>query len=130
LDKRHAIDVEKRDPAAEERAARAAAAAPAAVAEGASATFTFADLVRLYEAFAKGRKKTWRDDLAMARRHLLPAWGPMPLRAITRAHVHELLDTLVAKGLTTGVNRVQAVISRLFPWRWIDRSSTRTLLRA
>jgi hypothetical protein len=44
--------------------------------------------------------------------------------------VHELLDTLVAKGLTTGVNRVQAVISRLFPWRWIDRSSTRTLLRA
>jgi integrase len=121
LDKRHAIDVEKRDPAAEERAARAAAAAPAAVAEGARATFTFADLVRLYEVFAKGRKKTWRDDLAMARRHLLPVWGPMPLRAITRAHVHELLDTLVAKGLTTGVNRVQAVISRLFTVA-LDRS--------
>jgi integrase len=121
LDKRHAIDVEKRDPAAEERAARATAAAPAAVADGASATFTFADLVRLYEAFAKGRKKTWRDDLAMARRHLLPAWGSMPLRAITRAHVHELLDTLVAKGLTTGVNRVQAVISRLFTVA-LDRS--------
>jgi hypothetical protein len=88
LNKRHAIDVEKRDPAAEERAARAAAAAlavPGAVAESASATFTFADLVRLYEAFAKGRKKTWRDDLAMTRRHLLPVWGPMPLRAITRA---------------------------------------------
>ncbi len=121
LDKRHAIDVEKRDPAAEERAARATAAAPAAVADGASATFTFADMVRLYEAFAKGRKKTWRDDLAMARRHLLPAWGSMPLRAITRAHVHELLDTLVAKGLTTGVNRVQAVISRLFTVA-LDRS--------
>jgi integrase len=57
----------------------------------------------------------------MARRHLLPVWGPMPLRAITRAHVHELLDTLVAKGLTTGVNRVQAVISRLFTVA-LDRS--------
>jgi integrase len=45
----------------------------------------------------------------------------MPLRAITRAHVHELLDTLVAKGLTTGVNRVQAVISRLFTVA-LDRS--------
>jgi integrase len=76
---------------------------------------------RLYETLAKGRKKTWRDDIAMARRHLLPVWGPMPLRAIMRAHVHELLDTLVAKGLTTGVNRVQAVISRLFT-DTLDRS--------
>ena len=38
----------------------------------------------------------------------------MPLRDITRAHVHELLDTLVAKGMTIGVNRIQAVISKLF----------------
>ncbi len=59
--------------------------------------------------------------MAMARRHLLPTWGPIPLRAITRAHVHELLDTLVARGLTTGVNRVQAVISRLFTVA-VDRS--------
>lgn len=121
MDKRHAIDVEKRGPAEEERAARVAATATGATREGANATFTFADLVRLYEAFAKGRKKTWRDDLAMARRHLLPVWGPMPLRAISRAHAHELLDTLVAKGLTTGVNRVQAVISRLFTVA-LDRS--------
>ena len=45
----------------------------------------------------------------------------MPLRAITRAHVHELLDSLVAKGLTTDVNRVQAVVSRLFTVA-LDRS--------
>ena len=44
----------------------------------------------------------------------------MPLCAIMRAHVHGLLDTLVAKGLTTGVNRAQAVISRLFTLdRWL-----------
>ncbi len=45
----------------------------------------------------------------------------MPLRHIARAHVHELLDTLVAKGMTTGVNRMQAVISRLFAVA-LDRS--------
>ena len=45
----------------------------------------------------------------------------MPLREIKRVHVHELLDTLVAKGMTTGVNRVQAVISRLFTVA-LDRS--------
>ena len=47
--------------------------------------------------------------------------GPLPARDITRRHVHELLDTLVAKGMTTGVNRVQAVISRLFTVA-LDRS--------
>ncbi len=52
----------------------------------------------------------WRDDLAMARRRLLPVWGPMPLRAITRAHVHERLDTLLLGQrlplLRTWTNRV------------------------
>jgi integrase len=45
----------------------------------------------------------------------------MPLRDISRAHVHELLDTLVAKGLTIGVNPIQAVISRRFTVA-LDRS--------
>src|SRR5207244_3987164 len=54
-------------------------------------------------------------------KYLLPRWGSMPLRSITRAHVHELLDGLVANGMTVGVNRVQAVISRLFTVA-LDRS--------
>ena len=119
LDKRHALDVEHRDPAAERRAAREAAT-PSAPAP-APAVFTFADLVRLYETFAKGQKKTWRDDLAKIKRYLIPAWGTMPLREINRTHVHELLDTLVAKGMTVGVNRIQALISRLFTLA-LDRS--------
>ena len=41
--------------------------------------------------------------------------------SITRTHVHELLDSLVAKGLTVGVNRIQSVISRLFTVA-LDRS--------
>jgi integrase len=121
LDHRHAIDVEGRDPVAEQRAEREAAELPAPVPPAIPAVFTFADLAKVYEKFAKGRKKTWKDDVAKTNKYLLPAWGSMPPRDITRAHVHELLDTLVAKGMTIGVNRIQAVISRLFTVA-LDRS--------
>ena len=118
LSQRHAIDVQKRDPAAEQRFQRKAAKLPPVPAKP---VFTFADLAKLYETFAKGKKKTWRDDVGKVKRYLIPAWGNLPLRDITRVHVHELLDTLVAKGMTIGVNRVQAVISRLFTVA-LDRS--------
>lgn len=120
LDKRHAVDVQKRYPAAEVRAEREAVKlSPPPTFR--PAVFTFEDLAKLYETFAKGRKKTWKDDVAKTKKYLTPSWGAMPLRNITRAHVHELLDTLVAKGMTTGVNRVQAVVSRLFTVA-LDRS--------
>ena len=122
LDHRHSVDVEGRDPREEEKAERAAiVAAEATPAAAAPAVFTFADLARLYETFAKGRKRTWKDDVSKIEKYLLPAWGSMPLRDITRAHVHELLDKLAARGMTTGVNRMQAVISRLFTIA-LDRS--------
>jgi integrase len=118
LDMRHAIDVEKRDPAEERRAERKAAKVPSVPAP---AVFTFADMAKLYETSARGQKKTWQDDAGKVKRYLIPAWGTLPLRDITRAHVHELLDTLVAKGMTIGVNRIQAVISRIFTLA-VDRS--------
>lgn len=122
LDHRHSVDVEGRDPREEEKAERAAiVAAEATPVAAAPAVFTFADLARLYETFAKGRKRTWKDDVSKIEKYLLPAWGSMPLRDITRAHVHELLDKLAARGMTTGVNRMQAVISRLFTIA-LDRS--------
>jgi integrase len=76
--------------------------------------FTFADYVPTYVAFQKGRTKEWADEESKIDRHLLPAWGKLPLRDIKRTHVHELLDTVVGKGLTTGVNRIQALVSRMF----------------
>ncbi|MEP6918088.1 MAG: site-specific integrase, partial [Acidobacteriota bacterium] len=85
------------------------------------AVFTFADLAAVYETFAKGRKKTWKDDVNKTKKYLIPAWGALPVGEITRRHVHELLDTIVAKGMTIGVNRIQAVISRLFTVA-LDRS--------
>ena len=117
LDKRHLIDVDHCDPAEVERASRGI---PSEESE-APPVFTFGDLAKVYETFAKGRKKSWRDDLGKTKKYLLPRWGTMPLRDITRAHVHELLDGLVGEGMTVGVNRVQAVISRLFTVA-LDRS--------
>ncbi len=113
--KRRAIVDDGRNPAAERRAERVAARTPA------PGGFTFGDLCDLYVKIAAGQKKTWRDDVAKIDKYLLPAWGGLPLRDVTRAQVHELLDTLVADGMTVGVNRVQALISRLFTVA-VDRS--------
>jgi len=96
------VQKEGADPAGEKRAP----AAPGA--------FTFGDLVPVYVAFARGRKREWQNDRAKIRRWLLPHWEDRPLKSLTRADVHEVLDRAVAAGLTTGVNRLQAVISRLF----------------
>ena len=63
----------------------------------------------------------WRDDRNKIARYLLPAWGPLPLKSITRTQIHEVLDTVDGRGLTVGVNRLQAVISRIFTVA-LDRS--------
>jgi len=115
---RHAVDVDGRDPAAEHRAEKKAAKQPP---PPVPTVFTFAELAKLYVTFAKNRKKTWKDDVQKIDKYLRPAWGSIPLRDVKRTHVHELLDTLVAQGMTVGVNRVQAVISRMFTLA-LDRS--------
>ena len=117
IDNRRAVEVEHRNPAAELRAQREAASHRAAQ----PSVYTFAEYVKLYETLAQSRKRTWRADMSKIRTYLLPAWGSMPLRDITRTHVHELLDTLVAQRMTIGVNRIQALISRLFTLA-LDRS--------
>jgi integrase len=107
LEQRHAVDVEGKDPAAERRT-EPPEPGPAPRA------FTFSDFAPVFIAFQKGRVKCWRDDAAMLKRYLLPAWGALPLRDIHRQHVHEVLDVVAGKGLTVGVNRLQALISRCF----------------
>ncbi len=111
---RKALDVDRLDPVTERRKLAIEPEPP-------PRALTFADFVATYVAFQKGRTKEWEDEKSKIDRHLLPAWGSLPLREITRTHVHELLDTLAGKGLTTGVNRVQAVVSRMFTVA-LDRS--------
>ena len=68
----------------------------------------------VFVRFQKGRTRHWADEEGKIKRYLLPAWGSLPLKAITRVQVAELLDAVENKGLTFGTNRVQAVISRMF----------------
>ena len=107
-DHRHDIDLKDIDPAVERRKEPEPEPAPPPPA------FTFADFVPVYVAFQKGRTKDWQNEAQKIERHILPAWGPLPLKSITRTHVHELLDTVTGKGLTLGVNRIQALVSRMF----------------
>ena len=104
LKQRKAVEVDGADPVAE----RKAMATPPPTA------FTFADMAALYLGLAKRNKKTWKDDEQKIHRYLRPAWGTRPLREITRADVNTLLDTLEADGMTVGLNRMQALISRIF----------------
>lgn len=99
--------------AAEAEAARLDAEAAEAARKAATVT-TFDQFIPIYLAFARGRKKTAHEDAQKIARHLQPTWGTLPLRDIARSTVAALLDRLVADGLTVGVNRVQAVISRMF----------------
>ena len=115
LDHRKTLELDGVDPVAKQKAARQAEETPS------PAVFTFNDLAKLYLTFAKATKKTWRDDQQKISRYLIPAWGPKPLGEITRVHVHELLDTIVAQGMGAGVNRVQALVSRMFTVA-LDRS--------
>jgi integrase len=109
LGHRHSVDVEDRNPAEERRQADQAEPPPPVPAE-----FSFGDLCDVYLKLAPAKKKTWIDDRRKITKYLRTAWGARPLKSITRSDVHALLDMLVAAGLTVGVNRVQALISRLF----------------
>ena len=99
------------DPVEEKRKA----AEPPPELPPAAPVFTFSDFVPAFIAFQKNRKvKEWKNDAAKIERHILPVWGPLPLKDITRTHVKELLDTVAGKGLTVGVNRIHALVSRIF----------------
>jgi hypothetical protein len=85
LDRRHSIDVQKRDPAAEKRAERETAKLPPIPRK---TVFTFADLAKLYATFAKGKKKTWQDDIGKVNRYLIPAVilrARMSMNCLTRS---------------------------------------------
>jgi integrase len=107
LDQRHAVDVERKDPAAERRTLPPVPAPAPHV-------LTFGDFVPTFLAFQRKRVRTWRANETMLQKYLVPAWEALPLKSITRRHVHEVLDAAEGRGLTVGVNRLQMLISRIF----------------
>jgi hypothetical protein len=100
-----------RDPIAERKAAEEAAKIPPPPVAPVLTVRTYA---KSFVTFQKGRKKTWFKDEQAIARHLLPAWGDLPLASITRTMVADRLTEIVASGVTVGVNRVQTLMSRFF----------------
>jgi hypothetical protein len=76
---------------------------------------TFARLaVRYLEEYAKPNKRTWEQDEIKINVELLPVLGKLKVRDITRRHVGDLLDTIIARGTPIWANRTQALLSSMF----------------
>jgi integrase len=76
---------------------------------------TFAQLATEYlERHAKPRKRTWREDERILKRELLPHWGKMKAKEVTRRDVRLLIDRLVDRGVATYANRIFALARKVF----------------
>ena len=77
---------------------------------------SFGDLARdylLHHAWVEKRRT--RDDEQMLKRDLLPAWRDRPAAEITRKHVVNLLDELIARrGARVAANHVRLLVSRIY----------------
>ncbi len=88
------------DPAAEKRAEREAA--------------TFAELVTDYiERHAKPKKRSWRADEQMLKKHVPASWNDRKAADVTRRDVRELLAK-VAAATPIAANRLLACLRKLF----------------
>ena len=95
------LDVaEGKDPVAERKAERGSG--------------TFAEIATRYvEEHAKRRNKSWKQADYMVRVHLLPAWGRLSAKSITRSDVRAIIAKIAAP---ITANQVLAAASAIFSW--------------
>jgi integrase len=116
---------EGRDPAAERRDERGAP--------------TFAELAERYvNEDAKKRNRSWRQAAALVDAHLLPKWGRMIAKDVTRAHVRKVIGAIASPSVA---NAVRVSASAIFsfgvavevlafnPVRGVERNPTRSRSR-
>ena len=100
------------DPGADKKAARVAAKAPAdrGLVEKVVDTFI--------ERHAKPNTKATsaREAERILKREVVGAWKGRPLASITRADVHDLLDTIVDRGSPIQANRTLAALRKMCGW--------------
>ena len=91
---------EGKDPVADKRAERG--------------NLSFGELAQQYlDEHAKRRNKSWRQADRHVRRHLIPKWGNLDARSITRADVKRVIGGIEAPMLA---NLVLAAASAIFSW--------------
>jgi integrase len=75
---------------------------------------TFADLAAKYvEQYAKKRNKSWDQPDALVRRHLLPHWGKISAKSITRSDVRAMMARIESPSVA---NQTKAAASAVFSW--------------
>ena len=76
---------------------------------------TVADLAEEYlEKWARPRKRSAAEDERILNKDVLPAWGKLKARDITRRDAILLLDKIVERGAPIQANRTLAVIRKMF----------------
>jgi len=75
---------------------------------------TFAELASRYlEQHAKKHNKSWAQADYLVRKHLLPRWGKLDAKSITRADVRSALAAIAAPVVA---NQTRAAASAIFGW--------------
>jgi integrase len=65
--------------------------------------------------YAKKRKKSWRADELILLGKIIPKWGDVKAKEITRRDVVHLLDR-IAERTPTHANRILAVLRKMYNW--------------
>src|SRR5262245_42399037 len=98
-----AVQYDGADPAANKKAERTAE--------------TFEELAQEYlERHAKREKRSWRKDLHILEKDLLPRFGKRKAKDITRRDIIAMLDDIVERGAPIQANRTLEVVRKLFNW--------------
>lgn len=66
------------------------------------------------ERWAKPRKKSWKVDLRILQKDVLPEWGRRKAKDITRRDVKDLLNKVLDRGAPIGANRLLALLRKMF----------------
>lgn len=78
---------------------------------------SFAALAEEYlDRHARRHKRSWRQDERQLTVEVLPAWGKLPVEAITRQDVIRLIESIAERGAPIQANRVLALVRKLFNW--------------
>jgi integrase len=77
-------------------------------------TGTFGELAARYvEEYAKKKNKSWRQADALVRKHLIPRWGKLAAKSVTRADVRAAVGRIESPSVA---NQVKLAASAIFTW--------------
>ena len=81
----------------------------------------FADIIDDFiEMYARPKNRSWKEAQRILKKNVTPRIGHMRIEDVTRHHIIEILDEIMARGSPTQANRVLSHTRKLFNWA-LDR---------